>query len=267
MRWSSSGARSLSAHCRIATTRMKASGSARTSSPHWDRNAPLPEKPERVVPWAEAQSMVLKAYGGFAPEMAAIAKRVLRPPLDRCAGAPGQGAGRLLASDGALGAPVRAAELPGQAARRDDAGARARPRRASDAGARRRAPLLAPTPLTLAETASVFGEMLTFQALLDETQRRRKSARRCIAGKVEDMLNTVVRQIAFYTFERKVHEERRQGELTPDQLGAHLARGAVARASGRPSISSRATRSSGPTSRTSSIRRSTSTPMPSAIAW
>jgi oligoendopeptidase F len=78
--------------------------------------------------------------------------------------------------------------------------------------------LLAPTPLTLAETASVFGEMLTFRALLSElTDWPQRKA--MIAAKVEDMLNTVVRQIAFYVFERKVHEERRQGELTADRLG------------------------------------------------
>jgi oligoendopeptidase F len=79
--------------------------------------------------------------------------------------------------------------------------------------------LLAPTPLTLAETASVFGEMLTFRALLQETKdaRERKAM---LAQKVEDMINTVVRQIAFYNFERKVHEARRAGELTSDQLGA-----------------------------------------------
>src|SRR6185369_8455912 len=78
--------------------------------------------------------------------------------------------------------------------------------------------LMADTPLTLAETASVFGEMLTFRALLArETDPKRR--RIMLAGKVEDMLNTVVRQIAFVTFERRVHDERRQGELTPDRLG------------------------------------------------
>jgi oligoendopeptidase F len=80
-------------------------------------------------------------------------------------------------------------------------------------------PLLAPTPLTLAETASVFGEMLTFRALL-ATVADPRERRALIAGKVEDMLSTVVRQIAFYTFERKVHEERRTGELTADRLNA-----------------------------------------------
>ena len=126
-------------------------------------------------------------------------------------------------------------------------------------------PLLAPTPLTLAETASVFGEMLTFRALLAEAKdpRERKAM---IAAKVEDMINTVVRQIAFYTFERKVHEERRKGELTSEQLNAFWLE--VQRESlgdgDAPRI--RTTARSGPTSRTSSIRRSMSTPTPSATA-
>ncbi|GIX14060.1 MAG: hypothetical protein KatS3mg118_2019 [Paracoccaceae bacterium] len=77
--------------------------------------------------------------------------------------------------------------------------------------------LLSSTPLTLAETASVFGEMLTFRALLDraETPAARKAL---LAGKVEDMINTVVRQIAFYDFECRIHAARREGELTPDQI-------------------------------------------------
>src|SRR5690606_29535845 len=78
--------------------------------------------------------------------------------------------------------------------------------------------LMAETPLTLAETASVFGEMLTFRAMLDREKDPRKR-KIMLAGKVEDMLNTVVRQIAFVEFERRVHDERREGELTPDRLG------------------------------------------------
>ena len=78
-------------------------------------------------------------------------------------------------------------------------------------------PLMAGTPLTLAETASVFGEQLTFQALLDqETDPVRR--RVLLAGKIEDKINTVVRQIAFCEFERRVHDARREGELTPDDL-------------------------------------------------
>jgi oligoendopeptidase F len=83
--------------------------------------------------------------------------------------------------------------------------------------AARQGALMAPTPLTLAETASVFGEMLTFRALIaqapDQSQKRA-----ILASKVEDMLNTVVRQMAFYAFERKVHRERREGELTADRI-------------------------------------------------
>jgi oligoendopeptidase F len=78
--------------------------------------------------------------------------------------------------------------------------------------------LMAPTPLTLAETASVFGEMLTFQKLLATTTDR-KERKAMLAGKAEDMINTVVRQIAFYTFERKIHLERRNGELTAERIG------------------------------------------------
>jgi oligoendopeptidase F len=78
--------------------------------------------------------------------------------------------------------------------------------------------LMAPTPLTLAETASVFGEMLTFKKLLAATKDR-KQRKAMLAAKVEDMINTVVRQIAFYTFERKLHTERRSGELTAERIG------------------------------------------------
>jgi oligoendopeptidase F len=79
--------------------------------------------------------------------------------------------------------------------------------------------LMAGTPLTLAETASVFGEMLTFQRLLKQADSPQKR-KIMLASKVEDMLNTVVRQIAFYTFERRLHTARKDGELTPDQINA-----------------------------------------------
>ena len=83
---------------------------------------------------------------------------------------------------------------------------------------RRTGALMAPTPLTLAETASVFGEMLTFRKLLANADKKQRKA--MLAAKVEDMINTVVRQIAFYTFERNVHTERRSGELTVERLNA-----------------------------------------------
>ena len=196
--------------------RMKARWLGKGKLAHWDRNAPLPEKPERVIPWAEAREMVLTAYGRFDPRMAATAQSFF--------------------DSGWIDAPVRAGKSPGAFAHPTVPSAhpyvllnyqgksRDVMTLAHELGhgvhqvmAAAQGPLLAPTPLTLAETASVFGEMLTFKALLGQTTdaRERKAL---IAGKVEDMINTVVRQIAFYSFERKVHEARRQGELTGDQL-------------------------------------------------
>jgi oligoendopeptidase F len=196
--------------------RMKARWLGMPKLSHWDRNAPLPEKPERVIAWPEARQMVLSAYSGFAPEMASIAAKFF--------------------DNGWIDAPVRPGKAPGAFAHPTVPSAhpyvllnyqgksRDVMTLAHELGhgvhqvlAAQQGPLLSHTPLTLAETASVFGEMLTFQALLRgaSDQRERKAL---IAGKVEDMLNTVVRQIAFYTFERKVHEARRQGELTSEDL-------------------------------------------------
>ena len=196
---------------------MKARWLGKDRLAYWDRNAPLPDQPQRLVTWHEAQSIVLDAYAGFAPDMAKIARRFF---------------------DGAwIDAPVRDGKSPGafshptvpsshpyilmnyQGKPRDvmtlahELGHGVHQVLAAPLG-----PLLAPTPLTLAETASVFGEMLTFRALLDATTDP-KERKALLAQKTEDMINTVVRQIAFYTFERHVHEERRAGELTSDRLG------------------------------------------------
>ncbi len=183
---------------------------------HWDRNAPLPEKPDRTITWPEAREMVLSAYGGFAPEMADIAGKFF--------------------DNGWIDAPVRPGKAPGAFSAATVPSAHpyvlmnylGKPRDvmtlAHELGhgvhqwlAREQGPLLAPTPLTLAETASVFGEMLTFRKLLADTKDA-KEKKALLAGKTEDMLNTVVRQIAFYTFERRVHEARREGELTSDEI-------------------------------------------------
>jgi oligoendopeptidase F len=183
---------------------------------HWDRNAPLPDKPEQVFTWPEAESVVLSAYGAFAPDMANLAreffdKRWIDAPLRE-----GKTQGAFSAATVPSVHPYVLMNYQGKP--RDvmtlahELGHGVHQMLARDQG-----PLLAPTPLTLAETASVFGEMLTFRALLAETKSARDK-KAMIAGKVEDMLNTVVRQIAFYLFERKVHEARRQGELTSDQL-------------------------------------------------
>jgi oligoendopeptidase F len=196
---------------------MKAKWLGKSKLAHWDRNAPLPEKPERVMTWADAERTVLTAYAGFAPEMSGIAKKFF--------------------DSNWIDAPVREGKSPGAFSHPTVPSAhpfilmnyQGKPRDvmtlAHELGhgvhqvlAAPQGPLLAPTPLTLAETASVFGEMLTFKALLAETTdpRERKAL---MAGKVEDMINTVARQIAFYVFERKVHEARKAGELTSEQLG------------------------------------------------
>lgn len=184
---------------------------------HWDRNAPLPETPYATIPWQDAKDTVLSAYGRFSPQMADIARTF----FDR----------------NWIDAPVRPGKSPGAFAHPTVPSAHpyvllnymGKPRDvmtlAHELGhgvhqvlAGGQGALMASTPLTLAETASVFGEMLTFRSLLDGTTDRRQR-KAMLAQKVEDMINTVVRQIAFYEFERRVHTERRNGELTADQLG------------------------------------------------
>ncbi len=183
---------------------------------HWDRNAPLPDKPERIINWPQAREMVLTAYGGFAPEMAGIAEKFFDNRWIDAGVRPGKSPGAFSAATVPSAHPYVLMNYLGKP--RDvmtlahELGHGVHQWLARDQGA-----LLAPTPLTLAETASVFGEMLTFRKLLAETTDA-KEKKALLAGKTEDMLNTVVRQIAFYSFERKVHETRRQGELTSDQL-------------------------------------------------
>jgi oligoendopeptidase F len=197
---------------------MKAKWLGKERLSHWDRNAPLPERPERTFAWNDAQRLVLGAYNDFAPEMSAVAGEFFDKNWIDAPARPGKAPGAFAAATvpsvhpyvllNYLGKPRDVMTLA------HELGHGVHQMLARPQGA-----LLAPTPLTLAETASVFGEMLTFKALLKETHEP-KERKALIAGKVEDMLNTVVRQVAFYTFERKLHEARRQGELTPDQLGA-----------------------------------------------
>jgi oligoendopeptidase F len=196
---------------------MKARWMGRERLDYWDRNAPLTSEPDRKVGWQEARDMVLSAYGRFSPAMADIARTF----FDR----------------NWIDAPVREGKSPGAFAHSTVPSAHpyimlnymGKPRDvmtlAHELGhgvhqvlANGQGALMAYTPLTLAETASVFGEMLTFKALLaGSTDRREKKA--LLTQKVEDKINTVVRQIAFYEFERRVHTERRNGELTAERLG------------------------------------------------
>jgi oligoendopeptidase F len=184
---------------------------------HWDRNAPVPQEETRPVPWQEAKVTVLDAYAGFAPEMSKIAERFFDRRWIDAPVRPGK-------APGAFSHPTVPSVHPYvllnyQGKTRDvmtlahELGHGVHQVLAAEQG-----PLLSRTPLTLAETASVFGEMLTFQSVLTQTKEPQKR-KALLAQKVEDMLNTVVRQIAFYVFERKVHLERRSGELTADRLG------------------------------------------------
>ena len=184
----------------------------------WDRNAPLPTDAPRTIGWDEAKDTVLDAYGGFAPELAALA----RPFFDRgwidAAVTPGKAPGAFAHPTVTTAHPYVLLNYLGKP--RDvmtlahELGHGVHQRLAASQGE-----LLASTPLTLAETASVFGEMLTFRALLARiTDPAQKKA--LLAGKVEDMINTVVRQIAFYDFECKLHAARAEGELTPDDINA-----------------------------------------------
>ncbi len=182
----------------------------------WDRNAPLPATDERTYTWPEARDTVLTAYAGFAPDMARTAQSFFDHGWIDAAPRSGK-------NSGAFSHPVVPSAHPyilmnffGKP--RDvmtlahELGHGVHQILAGPQGA-----LLSNTPLTLAETASVFGEMLTFRALLDaETDPQKR--RIMLAGKVEDMLNTVVRQIAFHNFEVRVHDARADGELTAEQL-------------------------------------------------
>ena len=184
----------------------------------WDRNAPLPMEDERIVPWQDARRIVSEAYSAFDPRMAELAEPFF--------------------TDGWIDAAVKEGKAPGAFAHPTVADAHpyvmlnylGKPRDvmtlAHELGhgvhqrlAAGQGELLSSTPLTLAETASVFGEMLTFRRMLSEAKDQ--AARKVmLAGKVEDMINTVVRQIAFYDFECKLHAARREGELTPDDINA-----------------------------------------------
>ncbi len=184
----------------------------------WDRNAPLPMEDTRVVGWDDAKATVLDAYAGFAPEMAKIAEPFFDKGWIDAGVKPGKAPGAFAHPTVTDAHPYVMLNYLGKP--RDvmtlahELGHGVHQVLAADQGE-----MLSSTPLTLAETASVFGEMLTFRKLLaDAKDPAQKKV--LLAGKVEDMINTVVRQIAFYDFECKLHEARRGGELTPDDINA-----------------------------------------------
>ncbi len=184
---------------------------------YWDRNAPLPEDDDTRYTWDQARTLVLDAYAAFSPDMAALGRRFFDRPWIDVGPRPGKASGAFAHPVVPSAHPYLLLNFMGRS--RDvmtlahELGHGVHQLLAAEQGL-----LLSDTPLTLAETASVFGEMLTFRAMLDREQDPRRR-RVLLAGKVEDMLNTVVRQIAFHEFESAVHDQRRHGELSAERLG------------------------------------------------
>ncbi len=183
---------------------------------YWDRNAPLPDAEERRYSWDQARETVLGAYHAFSPRLADIGRQFFDNPWIDVPPRPGKASGAFAHPTVPSAHPYLLLNFMGRT--RDvmtlahELGHGVHQMLAAPKGV-----LLSDTPLTLAETASVFGEMVTFRAMLDgETDPRMR--RTLLAGKVEDMLNTVVRQIAFHDFEHRVHLERREGQLSEPRL-------------------------------------------------
>jgi oligoendopeptidase F len=197
--------------------RLKAKWLGKKQLNYWDRAAPLPKVPERKYNWQEAKELVLSSYTAFSPELGKLGSKFFDRNWIDAAIRPGKAPGAFAHPTVPSVHPYLLLNFLGKA--RDvmtlahELGHGVHQVLAGKQGA-----LLADTPLTLAETASVFGEQLAFREMLrrESNAARRKSI---LAGKVEDMLATVVRQVAMCEFEVRVHDERRQGELTSDRIG------------------------------------------------
>lgn len=196
---------------------LKAKAMGRETLDHWDRNAPLDQEKPRQYSWDEAKALVLDSFGRLSPAMAQRARDVFDRPWIDAQPRPGK-------ASGAYSHPVTSDHHPYvflnyMGERRDvltlahELGHAVHQTLAAPRGT-----LLADTPLTLAETASIFGEGLVFEQLLADADPQER--RVLLAGRIEDGLNTVVRQIAFHRFETRFHAARSEGELSPDQIGA-----------------------------------------------
>jgi len=183
----------------------------------WDRNAPLSMDEDRTINWDDAKEIVLTSYNDFSPTIAGIAKEFFdknwidaQPRKGKSGGAfshptvPSAHPYILMNYHGKVRDVMTLAHELGHGVHQ--------------VLSARQGALMADTPLTVAETASVFGEQLTFRALLKREPDANKR-KLVLAGKIEDMLNTVVRQVAFCEFERLLHDERKNGELSPERIG------------------------------------------------
>ena len=182
----------------------------------WDRNAPLPQASDRSIEWSEAKSIVLESFASFHPEIARLANLFFENNWIDADVRKGKASGAfahpsipslhpyvLLNYQGKIRDVMTLAHELGHGVHQILAA--------------KNGLLMSETPLTVAETASVFGEMLVFRKLLEESNHEQK--KQLLAGKIEDMLNTVARQIGFHQFEVKFHEARIKSELTPDEIG------------------------------------------------
>lgn len=183
---------------------------------YWDRNAPLPFDADKLFAWTEAKELVLSSYKNFSPRLAEVGGEFFSKAWIDAPTKPGKSPGAFAHPTVPSAHPYLLLNYQGKS--RDVMTL------AHELGhgvhqllSARQGHLMADTPLTLAETASVFGEQLTFREMLKrETNPKRRKA--LLASKVEDMLNTVVRQIAFCSFETRLHDARKHGELTAEQI-------------------------------------------------
>ena len=196
---------------------LKAKVMGRKTLDYWDRNAPLDTAAPRTYGWDEARGMVLESFADLAPKFADTAQSFFTHPWIDARPRPGK-------QSGAYSHPVTADRHPYvfmnyMGERRDvltlahELGHAVHQTLCAPLGT-----LLADTPLTLAETASIFGEGLVFERLLASASKQERMG--LLAGKIEDGLNTVVRQIAFHRFETQFHAMRQEGELAPEDISA-----------------------------------------------
>ncbi|QCE33667.1 M3 family oligoendopeptidase [Acetobacteraceae bacterium] len=198
--------------------RLKAKWLGQDYLDYWDRNAPVSQEDTKRFTWEEAVEIVCAAYTEFDPKMGKYARRFFDNAWIDAKAVPGK-------SGGAFAHPVTPAVHP-YILTNFQGKARDVSTLAHEVGhgihqllaGETQGYLKASTPLPLAETASVFGEMLTFKYLLKQAKTK-EERRILIIGKVEDMLNTVVRQMAFYRFEKAIHEERQKGEIPAERFG------------------------------------------------
>jgi oligoendopeptidase F len=195
---------------------LKARAMGKAKLDQWDRNAPIETSAPRGYDWAAGKQLVLESFADLGPEFADRAGGFFDKPWIDGKARPGK-------QSGAYAHPVTSDRHPyvflnWMGERRDvltlahELGHGVHQTLAAGQGS-----LLADTPLTLAETASIFAEGLTFDRLLKTAPKAEQ--RGLLAGRIEDGLNTVVRQIAFHRFETRFHDERAAGELPVERIG------------------------------------------------